>query len=295
MRLWNAYLQPSTVDQAVEALAVSAGPSAIVAGGTDLLLDLQQGRHPPVELLLDVTRIPEMSRIEHTEGHIFLGAAVTHAAIVCSPLLQAHAACLVEGCGLIGGPQVRNVATIGGNVAHALPAGDGTIALLALDAQAQLASGAGRRWMLVADLFSGPGQTTFDRSREILVGFRLPLASSAQRSAFRRVMRPQGVAIAILNMAVWLEQAADGSLRDVRVAAGPGGPVPFRARQAEEALLGHQVTPAVLAEANAMLLHEARLRTSRHRATHEYRAHLAGYLLEQTIAAALAAGSGSAR
>ena len=97
----------------------------VVAGGTDLLLELQQGRRPRVAALVDVTRIPEMSRIETARDDVYIGAAVTHTAIVASALLAKRATCLVESCGVIGGPQVRNVATLGGNVAHALPAGDG--------------------------------------------------------------------------------------------------------------------------------------------------------------------------
>jgi CO/xanthine dehydrogenase FAD-binding subunit len=287
MPLWNSYAQPTSVDDALAALADCGGKTAIIAGGTDLLLDMQQGRHAPVELLVDVTRIEEMSVIEHETDHIFLGAAVTHSTILAHNLLREHAACLVEGCGLIGGPQVRNVATIGGNVAHALPAGDGTIALLALNAQALIASKGGRTWKPLSDLFAGPGQTSFDRSREILVGFNLPLRKGGEGSAFRRVMRPQGVAIAILNMAVWLRQAADGSLEDIRLAIGPGGPVPFRAIQTEDVLRGGHATEAALSSATEALLSEVQLRTSKHRATHAYRAHLSGPLLDRTITAAL--------
>jgi len=287
MPLWNSYAQPTSVDDALAALADCAGQTAIIAGGTDLLLDMQQGRHAPVELLVDVTRIEEMSLIERDADHIFLGAAVTHSAIVANGLLQEHTSCLVEGCGLIGGPQVRNVATIGGNVAHALPAGDGTIALLALDAQAMIASRGGRTWKLLSDLFAGPGETSFDRSKEILVGFRLPLRGIKEGSAFRRVMRPQGVAIAILNMAIWLRQATDGTLDDIRLAIGPGGPVPFRAILTENALRGGNATQEALTAATETLLSEVQLRTSRHRATHAYRAHLTGPLLDRTITAAL--------
>jgi carbon-monoxide dehydrogenase medium subunit len=133
------------------------------------------------------------------------------------------ATALTEACGLIGGPQVRVVATLGGNVAHALPAGDGTIALLALDADAELASLGKREWLPLAELFAGPGQTTFDRTRQVLVGFRVPLTVYREASAFYRVMRPQGVAIAILNVACWMRLSPSGEIEDVRIPAD-GGP-----------------------------------------------------------------------
>src|SRR3990172_6003428 len=201
MAYWQEYVQPSTVDDALTALREAGGEARLVAGGTDLLLDLQQGRHAPLRRLVDVTRIEEMGRIRLDGEWAEIGAAVPIRQIVEHPVLAVRASCLTQACALIGGPQVRNVATLGGNVAHALPAGDGTIALLALEAQAEIASAGGRRWLPMEELFSGPGQTTFDRSADVLVRFRLRLAGAGEASAFERIMRPQGVAIAILNMA----------------------------------------------------------------------------------------------
>jgi carbon-monoxide dehydrogenase medium subunit len=287
MNFWNQYLQPQTVDEALKLLAGWQGSTAIVAGGTDLLLDLQQGRHAPVEALIDITLIDEMSGIRLEADHIFLGAATTHREIIQNNLLEQHCNVLVEGCGLIGGPQVRNVATIGGNVAHALPAGDGTISLLALEAQAQLASPNGRRWLPVEVLFAGPGETTFDRGRELMVGFKLPLRGRNEGSAFRRIMRPQGVAIAILNMGAWVQLSPDGSLSQVRLAVGPAGPRPLRAHQTEAQLRGLKPDQQAIQDATATLLEEVQLRTSKHRATREYRVHLIAVLLERTLRAAV--------
>jgi CO/xanthine dehydrogenase FAD-binding subunit len=294
MTSWEQYLRPGNLEEALEILAKADGSARIVAGGTDLLLDIQQGRHPPVACMVDITGIPELQAVAATDDEIYLGAAVTHTTILEDPLLTEHAHCLVEACGLIGGPQVRNVATIGGNVAHALPAGDGTIALLALDAQAQIASPEGRRWADLEDLIRGPGQTTFDRSREVLVGFRLKKRRAGETSAFRRIMRPQGVAIAILNMAVWLSRPAGSVVEDVRLAVGPAGPRPLRARETEAILRGRELSEEVLAQATDVLLREARLRTSPHRATVEYRRHLAGILLRRTISAAVSAEAAKA-
>src|SRR3990172_9853527 len=137
---WQRYLQPEKVEEALAALDSAGGRGRLVAGGTDLLLDIQQGRHPPVDVLVDVARIGEMRGVRVEGESIWIGAAVPHAEIIAHPVLQARATALTEASGLIGGPQVRVVATLGGNVAHALPAGDGTIALLALDAPAEPAS-----------------------------------------------------------------------------------------------------------------------------------------------------------
>jgi CO/xanthine dehydrogenase FAD-binding subunit len=287
MASWEHYLRPRTVEEALAILTEAGGAARIIAGGTDLLLDLQQGRQPPVTTLVDITDIPELGAVAIAQDEIYLGAAVTHTTIVDDPILNEHASCLVEACRLIGGPQVRNVATIGGNVAHGLPAADGTIALLALDTQAEIASPDGRRWVQLEQLFRGPGDTTFDRRREILVGFRLKKLQPGEASAFRRIMRPQGVAIAILNLAVWLRRSSSSITEDVRLAVGPAGPRPMRARQTEEFLRGRELGPDVLAEATDVLLGEVHLRTSAHRATSEYRRHLVGILLRRTIDAAV--------
>ncbi len=140
MNLWQEYLRPTNLSQALQAFAQAPGPVLPVAGGTDLLLDLEQGRHPPVHTLVDVTSIAEMIVLEKRGDELFIGAAVPVNRIALDPLVGAHAQALTEACNLIAGPQVRNVATLGGNVAHALPAADGTIALLALNARAEIAS-----------------------------------------------------------------------------------------------------------------------------------------------------------
>jgi xanthine dehydrogenase FAD-binding subunit len=282
MSLWNTYLQPKSVEEALDCLQNAAGSTAVIAGGTDLLLDMKQGRHASVDTMVDVAGIAEMQKVEQDGDLIYLGASVTHYEIITHPLMLAHAQSLVDGSGLVGGPQVRNVATIGGNVAHALPAGDGTIALLALGAEAQIASKEGRRWVALEGLFAGPGKPTFDRSCEILVGFRIPVTKAGEASGSQRIMRPQGVAIAILNMSAWV-RFEDGKIGDVRLAVGPAGPVPFRARATEDFLRGRVADDDTLAAAVEVLRGEVSLRTSAHRATKEYRRHILPVLLRRVI------------
>jgi CO/xanthine dehydrogenase FAD-binding subunit len=175
---------------------------------------------------------------------------------------------------------VRNTATLGGNVAHALPAADGTIDLMALGAQAVVASQEGLKIVPLEEIFLGPGKSAL--KNEVLVGFQLPLRDAGEASAFKRVMRPQGVAIAILNLGIWLRRMED-KLTEVRIAVGPSGPVPRRMAAAENLLCGQTLSPAVLQKAYESILNEASFRTSRHRATSEYRQHVVGILLEETL------------
>lgn len=282
MTIWKTYYLAQSIPDALMALSSAPGAGRLVAGGTDLLLDLQQGRHPPVEILVDITQIPEMRLLEIRQDALFVGAAAPLNQVVASPLVQEHAQALCEAAGLIGGPQVRNTATLGGNVAHALPAGDGTIALLSLDAQAEVADLQGCRRVPIAELYRGPGRSALDAQREVLVGFYLPLRQAGEASAFRRVMRPQGVAIAILNVGVWLRREGQ-VIADIRIGVGPAGPTPFRSVAAEAILRGKPPDEATLTQASAALLGEVHLRSSPHRATAEYRRHLSGILLRQTL------------
>ena len=283
MNLWTNYHIAQSIDDALQALVKAPGEALIIGGGTDLLLDLQQGRHAPVHTLVDVTQVPELIALEIRNGELFIGAGLPHHTIIHSSLVQEHAAALVEACGLIGGPQVRNTATLGGNVAHALPAADGTIALMALDARGVVAGLESRITIPLAELFLGPGKTAL--KNEVLVGFQVSLREAQEASAFNRVMRPQGVAIAILNMGVWLRRAGE-AIADVRIAVGPSGPVPRRMLAAESVLRGQPLDPAILQQAYQAVLAEASVRTSRHRATAEYRQHVVGVLLEDTLTAA---------
>lgn len=282
MTLWKSYHVAQSISDALQALNSAGGPARILGGGTDLLLDLQQGRHPPVDTLVDVSAVPELTQLEIRGNELFVGAAYPLNRIVSHPLIGEHAQALKEACGLVGGPQVRNSATLGGNVAHALPAADGTIALFACGAEAEVAGMEGCERRPMASLFLGPGRSALDPRRELLVGFYLPLRKPGSASAFRRVMRPQGVALPILNMAAWVQR--DGErIGDVRLAAGPSGPVPQRLVAVEAALRGQVFNPDALDAGYQALVESVRYRSSPHRASAEYRRELSRSLLFDTL------------
>jgi carbon-monoxide dehydrogenase medium subunit len=253
-----------------------------------LILDLQQGNHAPLVALVDVTTIQHLNEI-HKEGDwIVLGAAVTHSDVEANPLVRRHGAALDESCSVVGGPQVRNVGTLGGNVAHALPAADGTIGLLALGAEVQVCSLVDGEvvaiWQPLLSIFVGPGKSNLG-DNQMLAAFRFSKLQPRQGSAFDRIMRPQGVALPILGVAARL--TLDESLQRVAqacIAVGPAGPIPFRASEAESVL----TEAAVFAESTVdaavqAALAQAELRTSKHRASKEYRREVLGVLLRRVL------------
>jgi CO/xanthine dehydrogenase FAD-binding subunit len=282
MNLWQEYKRPTSVSEAIHALSSASGPALPIAGGTDLLLDLKQGRHPPVHTLIDLTFIPEMTALELRGEDLFIGAAVPVNRIALDLLVGTHAEALVEACDLIAGPQVRNTATLGGNVAHALPAADGTIALTALDAQAEIAGKSGSHRMPFTSLFLGAGKSALNKNEELIVGFYLPQTKTGRASCFKRIMRPQGVALPILNCAVWLEREKE-IVKDIHIAVGPGGATPFRVTDAEKALSGQSLNDESFADALEALLAQTQFRSSARRASADYRKHIIGGLFRDTL------------
>jgi CO/xanthine dehydrogenase FAD-binding subunit len=290
MNLWQNYVRPKTLAEAMNAFSSAPKPLAPIAGGTDLFLDLEQGRHSPVHTLVDITEIEELLVLEIRDNTLFIGAGVPVNRIVLDPLVSVHAQALVEACELIGGPQVRNVATLGGNVAHALPAADGTIALLALDAEAEIVSfapaavpgGVSTRRIPFQELFLGPGKSSIKHGEELIVGFYLPLLKNNQASCFKRIMRPQGVALPIINVAIWLERE-DDTVKDIRISVGPGASTPWRARDAEQALIGKTMNDEAIETALDILLTHVGFRSSPRRASADYRRYLVESLFKDTF------------
>lgn len=282
MSIWKEYHQPSSIKEAVNLLVSLPAPTNIIAGGTDLMLDLNQGNHPPVFALVDITEIEEMKQITSTANEIVIGACVTHNQIVQNAMIQENASSLIEACGLIGGPQVRNSATIGGNVGHALPAADGTIGLLSLDTEIEIASPDGMRRIPLTQFFVGPGKSILADKPEFVTRFFIPKKGTQQGSAFKRVMRAQGIALPILNNSVWIERDGE-KIRNVRISIGPAGPTPFRAAKTEALLKGMSFGIEAIAQAQRSILDEAKFRTSPRRATAEYRRQLITELFSNTI------------
>ena len=270
---WNNYYVPETVADALAILQRYDGRARVIGGGTDLLVETRRGLRRPFEAIVDASRIDGLSSIVKDAGYIVIGCGVTHTMLVNDERIIRSGTCLSESCGVIGGPQVRNTGTLAGNVAHALPAGDGTIGLLALGGEIEIANSGGTRWMPAKDSFKGPGRSVVDRHREILTRLRFKVASVDEGSAFHRVMRPQGLCLPIISMAARL-QIEDGTITSAGISMGPVGPIPWFAEPVVAALIGELATKAQFERAAEIALDNISLRTSKYRATEEYRARM---------------------
>lgn len=286
--MWQAYEAPSSVRKALDILARYDGQAQLIAGGTDLIIELQEGKHS-VECLVDVTRIPGLDRIERKDGWIVLGANVTFGQIKDDPLLKRQARVLSEAAATVGALQIQTVATLAGNVVSALPAADGCVALIALDAQAEIADTQGQVWRPVDELFLGPGKSAVDPSRQMLTAIRFPVASGRHGSAWERIGRRRALVLPILNCGISVVLDAEGrNVQQARIGLGPVAPVPFRARKTEAFLVSRPATDETFAEAAEIAAGEAHPRTSLLRASKEYRSEVLRVLVRRGLARAVA-------
>jgi len=290
--MWQEYLFPSSVEEALAMLAEREGRARLVAGGTDLIIQLTEGQRS-ADCLVDITRIPELDRITLEDGMIVLGANVTHRQAAESSLILERATVLAEACQAVGSLQIRNVGTLGGNVVNAMPAADGSITLLALEAEAEIADGTGRTWVPLQDLFVRPGVSRVDSTREMLTALRFKALSERQGSALERIARRRALALPILNCAVVVTLSEAGEdFESARIALGPVAPVPFRACRAEEGLRGAPISLETMAKAGEMAMRESQPRSSLLRASKEYREEVIKVLVRRGLERAVQRAQG---
>jgi carbon-monoxide dehydrogenase medium subunit len=233
---------------------------------------------------VDITRIPGLDQIEQLDDWIVIGPNVTFRQIKDSPLLQEQARVLAEAAATVGALQIQTVATLAGNVASALPAADGCVALLALDAEAQVTGVAGHSWHPVGELFLGPGKSSVDPRRQMITSIRFPSPQGKHGSAWERIGRRRALVLPILNCAVSVVLDSDcRSIEAARVGLGPVAPVPFRARETEAFLAGKAATEEIFVQAAQIAAAEAKPRTSVLRASKEYRTRVLQVLVRQGL------------
>ena len=232
----RCYLRPDTIGECLGYLTEFSGKGILIAGGTDLVFKIKS-RQLSFEALIDTQSIRDFGRIDLRPNKISIGSAVTHACVATNPSLQAELPALSQACGSIGSPQIRNVGTLAGNVVNAQPAADAAIALVALGAAAEIVSSTGTRTIPVEDLYAGLGVSLVDPTREILSAFFLEHPRPGHGCAYGRISPRNALCLPIVNAGISLNSAR-GWITDARIVLGPVSDRPFRAREAEESLIG---------------------------------------------------------
>jgi carbon-monoxide dehydrogenase medium subunit len=279
---------PGSVDECVKALAQGGPETKLLAGGTDLLPQLKNGLLKPARVI-DLSGVARLRAIEAGNGKgLKIGSAVTARALELDRAVRAGYLSLAESGALVGSVQVRNLATLGGNICNAAPSADMAPPLLALDAEAVITGPKGERRVPIATFFTGVRRTVLAPD-EILVEIVLPNPGAHSGGNYLRHTPRRELDIAVVGVASQLT-LANGVCTKARIALAAVAPVPLRATAAEQALAGQAVTPDRIKRA-ADLAVEAARPISDQRGSAEFRRHLVRVLTRRTLTTALARAS----
>ena len=286
------YLEARTLRQAVALLQRHGDEARLVAGSTDFLVRWRQGVWQP-RYVVDIRRIASLARISYTNSRgLRLGPTVKIQDLETHPAITGRYPALAAAATSFAGVQVRNLATVGGNICNASPAGDTLPALLAFDAECRIVGPEGERWLPLTSLFVGPGRTALQQA-EVLAEVRLPPPAPNSGSLYIKHSPRGAMDIATLGVASVVSLENDGqTCRNAAIALGAVAPTPIRASEAERLLNGNTVTPELIREA-ADAAQRAATPIDDIRGTAEHRTAIVKVLTQRTLETALAMAQGS--
>ena len=275
------YVAARDAGQAVALLAEHGASVKILAGGTDMLVELKSASHAP-RMIVDISRATDLKNIALTDEGLSIGALVTHTEIMDSQLIRETFPALADAAHTIGAVQTRNLGTLGGNLVTCVPSMDSGPTLIALEALVTIAGPEGRRQMPLTALFVGPRKTAL-KPTELLVEIIIPCRNLGKPAHFLKSGLRKGQALALVNVAasLWVDKKKN-TFAEPRIALGAVAPVVMRATQAEAYLEGRAVTPEAMAEAGRIAAGEARP-ISDFRASAGYRRDLIAVLTKRAL------------
>lgn len=280
------YFSADDVGHAVVLLAEYGAKAKILAGGTDLLVELKSAVDGP-EVIVDVSRLNELKDISVVDEGLRIGALATHSEIMRSPVIREMFPALIEAAHSIGAVQTRNLGTLGGNLVTCVPSMDSGPTLIALDASVTVAGLGGRRRMPLVDLFAGPRKTSL-APEELLIDIVIPKENLCKPAAFEKFGLRKGQALALVNAAAsfWVDRD-ESTFVAPRIALGAVAPTVMRAPKAEHYLDGRKISLEAMAEAGRIASTEAKP-ISDFRASADYRRDLIAVLVKRALANAQA-------
>ncbi|MBI3303951.1 MAG: xanthine dehydrogenase family protein subunit M [Deltaproteobacteria bacterium] len=274
------YESPKSLDQALSLLAAAGEKGRVLAGGTDLLIQMRAGVRQP-DHIIDAKGIPELQVLSfNPQEGLRLGAAVPCYRIIEDPAVRQHYPGLVETAGLIGSVQIQSRSSLGGNLCNGSPAADTTPALIALGAVCHIAGPKGTRTVAVEDFVLSPGRTVLQPD-ELLVEFRIPAPKPHSSDCYLRFIPRNEMDIAVVGVGASVTLHGD-TCTAARIALGAVAPTPLFAKEAGASLVGKPLNDAAIAAA-AALAQQIATPISDMRGTAEYRTHLIGVLTRRTL------------
>jgi carbon-monoxide dehydrogenase medium subunit len=281
--MWQKYVIARSLDEAIQALSEGGEQARIVAGGTDLILEIERGVRKNITTLVDITRIPGLEEIwEDQDGLIHIGPLVTHNHVLVSTLIREKAFALLQACWEVGSPQIRNRGTIAGNLVTASPANDAISPLMALDAKLVLISSNGERVVPLSEFYKGVRKTVMEPN-EIIADIFFKAPEPDHHSFFIKTALRKAQAISVINISILLGMV-DGRISSPKITLGAAAPTIIHAEKAEVYLDGKALSDAVIAEA-ASLATGAAKPISDIRGSAEYRDYMISVIAKRALTA----------
>jgi carbon-monoxide dehydrogenase medium subunit len=241
------YVEPRTLEEVLELIHERSNSAKVIAGGTDLIVDYLKDV-TPAAYLIGLLGLDDLAKIEINDD-LYIGSTVTLNMLTRSATIQANYPMLAESAGLVGSRQIRNLATIGGNICNAVPSADTAPPLLAADADVLISSKDSRRAVPIMDFFLGPRKTIL-KGDELVIGFTLPTVKPNTGSVYRRHTPRRALDLAMVGVAVSLTMDPEARVVDrVRLALGAVAPIPYRVTEVENLLSGESFSEAIVEEA----------------------------------------------
>ena len=254
--MWKSYINTTSIDEVISILAEKKERARVVAGGTDLILEIERGVRKNIETLIDVTRIPNLKQITLDEDDVIhLGALVTHNDCASSKLIRKRAYPLARAAWEVGAPQIRNRGTIAGNIITGSPANDTITPLMALGAKVTLVSARKTRVVPLKKFYTGVRRTVMEAD-EMLVDIFFPALTKSQRGTFIKLALRRAQAISLVNAAIILDLKKD-SVQSASITLGAVTPIIVHASKAEKFLTGKKLNEKNIAQAAELAVKSA--------------------------------------
>jgi len=279
--MWEQYRLVSSIEEAVSALSDIGDKARIIAGGTDLILEIERGIRKGIKTLIDISAIPGLDEInEDQDGVIHIGPLVTHNHIVASPLIRKKAYALLQACWEVGSPQIRNRGTIAGNLVTGSPANDSISPLMVFNAKLSLVSKRGERVVALSDFYQGVRKTVLAPD-EVIVDIFFDAPESNQQSYFIKSALRKAQAISVINISVLLT-LMDETIQNSNITMGAVAPTIIHALDAEDYLVGKKLHDSVISKA-AELTAKAANPISDIRGSDDYRSYLVSVMAKRAL------------
>jgi len=250
------YIEAKTVEEACSLLSQCAGRVKLMAGGTDLLVSMRKGKITPFHVV-NIKTIPNMDYIYYGKEELHIGALATLDAIESSSLIKERFPIVGASACQVGSPQIRNVATLGGNLCNAAPSADMAPSLIGLEATAKLKGIHGERVVALEKFFIGPGQTILQED-EVLIEIEIPNPLSHTRGTYLKLPARTAIDLAVVGVAVVVTLDPRGiQIVDAKIVMGAVAPTPVRATRAEDVIRGKSVEEKLVEEAAQVASEEA--------------------------------------